>query len=157
MLQVSSLLRSQRRRRRQRGLIVKALNTQICLAATAGLLALAAPAGGTGRSLAMLDQVEGGRWEMRERSGSLLQRLCVPDGRHLIQLRHPGVQCDTIVIEDEPARVVVQYICQGRGYGRTRVRRETNRLVQIDSQGIAQGLPFDFSVEARRVGECTGS
>ncbi len=104
----------------------------------------------------MLDQLESGRWEMHERTGSPAQRMCVPGGRHLIQLRHPGARCDSLVIQDGPAQVVVQYTCQGRGYGRTRVRRETNRLVQIDSQGIADGLPFDFSVEARRVGDCTG-
>lgn len=94
---------------------------------------------------------------MHERAASLPQRLCVPSGRHLIQLRHPGAQCHTFVVEDEPAQVVVQYTCQGHGYGRTRVRRETNRLVRIDSQGIVDGLPFEFSVEARRVGDCTGA
>jgi hypothetical protein len=104
----------------------------------------------------MLDQLQGGRWEMHERTGGPTRRLCAPSGRHLIQLRHPGTHCDSIVIEDGPAQVVVQYICQGRGYGRTRLRRETNRLVQIESQGIADGLPFDFSAEARRVGDCTG-
>ena len=105
----------------------------------------------------MLDQLDCGRWEMRERTGTLPRRLCMPNGRHLIQLRHPGAHCDSFVLEDGPAQVVVQYVCQGRGYGRTRVRRETNRLVQIDSQGIAEGLPFAFSVEARRVGDCAGS
>jgi hypothetical protein len=52
--------------------------------------------------------------------------------------------------------VVVQYTCRGKGYGRTHIRRETGRLVQIDSQGIAGGLPFEFSAEARRVGDCSG-
>ena len=105
----------------------------------------------------MLDQLESGRWELRERTASQPQRLCVPSGRRLIQLRHPSGQCDSFVVEDSAAQVVVQYTCQGHGYGRTRVRRETNRLVQIDSQGVADGLPFEFSVEARRVGDCTGT
>ncbi len=104
----------------------------------------------------MLDQLEGGRWELRERTASQPERRCVPSGRQLIQLRHPGAQCGTYVVEDGPGQVVVQYICQGHGYGRTRVRRETNRLVQIDSQGVADGLPFEFSVEARRTGDCAG-
>ena len=103
----------------------------------------------------MLDQLESGHWEMHEHTASAPQRLCIADGRRLIQLRHPGAQCETFVVEDGPAQVVVQYTCQGRGYGRTRVRRETNRLVQIDSQGIVDGLPFNFAVEARRVGDCT--
>jgi hypothetical protein len=32
---------------------------------------------------------------------------------------------------------------------------ENARLAQIETQGIAQGLPFDYSAEARRVGSCT--
>mgnify|MGYP006175199349 CR=1 FL=1 len=35
------------------------------------------------------------------------------------------------------------------------LRRETSRLVQIQSQGIRNGLPFEFSAEARRVGDCS--
>ena len=48
----------------------------------------------------------------------------------------------------------MQYTCRGRGYGRTHIRRETGRLVQIESQGIVDGLPFDFVAEGRRIGEC---
>ena len=121
-----------------------------------GIAALAAPAAGGGPSLAMLDRLEGGRWELRERAGVPPQTLCVPSGRRLIQLRHPGMQCSSFVVEDGPAQVVVQYTCSGHGYGRTRLRRETNRLVQLDTQGIAEGLPFEFSAEARRVSDCAG-
>ena len=124
--------------------------------AAAVLLTFAVPATSGSPALTMLDRLEPGRWELRERTGSTPQKLCVPSGRQLIQLRHPGAQCSSFVVEDGPAQVVVQYTCAGHGYGRTRVRRETDRLVQIDSQGIIDGLPFDFSVEARRVGECTG-
>jgi hypothetical protein len=42
----------------------------------------------------------------------------------------------------------------GQGYGRTQIRRETDGLVQIDSQGIVNGLPFAFSAEGRRTGDC---
>ena len=135
------------------GSIVKNVRKGISLA-SAAMLVLAAPALGGGSSLAMLDQLESGRWELREHASSVPQKICVASGRRLIQLRHPGAQCSNFVVEDGPAQVVVQYTCTGHGYGRTRVRRETNRLVQIDTQGIVDGLPFEFSVEARRVGEC---
>ena len=118
--------------------------------------ALTAPVFGGGPSLAMLDQLEAGRWELRDRDGAAPQRICVPNGRRLIQLRHPGLACDSFVVTDGPGEVVVQYTCPGRGYGRTQIRRETNRLVQVQSQGIVDGLPFDFSAEARRVGDCSG-
>lgn len=102
----------------------------------------------------MLDQFEPGRWELRFRDTPGVERICVRDGRGLIQLRHPQEQCERVIVADEPYEVTVQYTCRGRGYGRTHIRRETSRMAHIESQGIAEGLPFNFVAEARRVGEC---
>lgn len=133
----------------------KALRIAMVMAATAA--AFVAPAIGQGRQLAMLDQLQSGRWELRSREpGAQTERLCIPSGRRLIQLRHPGNDCERFIVQDGPNEVTVQYTCRGRGYGRTHIRRETNRLVQIESQGIAEGLPFEFSAEGRRVGDCPG-
>ncbi len=124
------------------------------LAAAAGAFAL--PAFGQKPALAMLDQLESGRWELRVREpGGTIERLCIRDARRLIQLRHPADTCDRLIIDDSASNITVQYTCRGRGYGRTHIRRETGRLVQIESQGIANGLPFSFSAEGRRVGDCT--
>lgn len=115
----------------------------------------AVPAVGQRQPLAMLDQIESGRWELRPReAGAEVEQLCVRDGRKLIQLRHRAANCERLIVSDAATEVTVQYTCRGQGYGRTRIRRETGRLVQIESQGIADGLPFAFSAEARRVGEC---
>jgi len=116
-----------------------------------------APAIGQKPALAMLDQLEKGRWELKVRGESTQpQRMCLGDGRRMIQLRHPAVGCDRLVVLDSDSEITVQYTCKGSGYGRTHIRRETPRLVQIDSQGIADGLPFAFTAEARKVGDCTG-
>ena len=113
------------------------------------------PAAGQRPALTMLDQLDHGRWEVRLRDGSrTASPLCIDSGRRLLQLRHPQANCDRVVIADGPELVTVQYTCRGQGYGRTSIRRETNRLVQIESQGIAQGLPFDLLAEARRIGDC---
>lgn len=118
------------------------------------LLSLA-PANGGGQSLGMLDAVEAGNWELRFRGASAApQRICVDHARKFIQLRHQAEACDRFVVEDGASEVTVQYTCRGRGYGRTHIRRESSRLIQIESQGIAKGLPFDFTAEARRVGDC---
>lgn len=107
------------------------------------------------RSLAMLDDLETGRWEVRMRDGSgRTYPMCVDDARKLLQLRHPGLACERVIVSDTPGEVTVQYTCRGAGYGRTTVRKETSRLVQLQSQGIAEGLPFDFTAEARRTGGC---
>jgi hypothetical protein len=130
---------------------------RIAGAALAVALALAGPAMGAGPSLAMLDQLSAGRWELRYReAGVPPQRMCLSSGHGLIQLRHPGAACERFVIEGGPGQVVVQYTCKGRGYGRTQIRKESAQLVQIDSRGIAGGLPFEFTAEARRVGDCSG-
>ena len=130
---------------------------RIAGAIAAAALAWAAPVMGAGGALAMLDRLDAGRWEIRAREpGAQPQRICLTNGQRLIQLRHPESPCERFVVQDSATDVIVQYTCKGRGFGRTHIRRETDRLVQIDSRGIANGLPFEFSAEARRVGECGG-
>jgi hypothetical protein len=125
-------------------------------AALAGLFAagVLAPAAAQGPSLAMLGTLEDGQWEVRMRDSGESRRVCVRSGQELIQLKHGGTGCSRFVVEDGASAVTVQYTCRGNGYGRTSIRRENTSLVQIDSQGIAGGLPFEFSAEARRVGAC---
>lgn len=123
--------------------------------AAMGLVAL--PAHGQRPQLTMLDELEHGGWELRERGGDgEVRNICLDHARRLIQLRHPGLPCSSVVVEDTSAQVTVQYTCRGQGYGRTQIRRETNRLIQIDSQGIVNGLPFSYAGEGRRTGACTG-
>ena len=105
-------------------------------------------------SLAMLDGLQTGQWDLRFRDGSPPRRMCLRDGRELIQLQHRETGCSRFVVEDTPEAVTVQYTCRGNGYGRTTVRRESASLVQIDTQGIVDGLPFQTSAEARRTGPC---
>jgi hypothetical protein len=126
------------------------------LAIAAGLYAtgLLTPAAAQGPSLAMLSALDDGEWEVRYRDGRDSSRVCVRAGTELLQLQHARPGCSRFVVEDGASEVVVQYTCKGNGYGRTSIRRESASLVQIDSQGIAAGRPFDFSAEARRVGPC---
>jgi hypothetical protein len=106
-------------------------------------------------SLAMLDRLEKGSWQLRERGqDAVLQTICVGDARRMIQIQHPRATCSRYVIEDTPNSVTVHYTCPGAGHGRTTIRSETNRLVQIDTQGIAEGKPFSQAIEARRTGGC---
>jgi hypothetical protein len=114
-----------------------------------------APADAQRRPLTMLDRLADGRWELRIRGDrNHVERICLHSGRSLIQLRHPDQTCDRLVVEDSDIAVTVQYTCKGRGYGRTHIRRESESLIQVDSQGIAGGLPFEFSAEGRRIGDC---
>lgn len=141
------------RQRHLPGTVLRRLRLPAALALVA--VGLAVPATGQRPPLAMLDQLEGGRWELRMRDTRAgAEQICLRDGRGLIQLRHPVNVCEKLIVSDGPGEVIVQYTCRGRGFGRTHIRRETGRLVQIESQGVLDGLPFDVVAEARRVGEC---
>lgn len=126
----------------------------------AGLAASAALGGGATAGqravLQVLGRVGEGRWELRDRDGGPVTSLCIGDRRRLIQLRHPDLACNRLILEDGPNSLTVQYTCHGRGYGRTHIRMETPQLLQIESQGISDGLPFDFALEGRYAGACSG-
>lgn len=106
-------------------------------------------------ALAMLATLERGTWTINRRDGTPPRAICLGDPARLIQLGHPGkMGCNRVILDDTPGHVTVQYSCRRSGYGRTSIRRETTSLVQIDSQGVADGRPFQFSAEARRTGAC---
>jgi predicted metalloprotease with PDZ domain len=121
--------------------------------AVAGFAAVtAAPAAAP--NLVMLDDLVPGRWEIRSRDMGQLQRICVRDGRELLQLRHSGRTCKRFVVEDKANRVTVTYNCAAAGNGRTTLRQESSKLVQISTQGVDGGSPFAIEAEARYIGGC---
>jgi hypothetical protein len=135
--------------------MIEALSRAV-LKALAGLASLAAGvAFAQGAQLALLDRLDPGLWELRSRDGGAVERICVDDGRRLIQLRHAGLSCRQFVTEQAPDAVTVHYTCAGQGSARTHLRLESPRLVQIESSGVAGRLPFEVSAEARRVGSCS--
>lgn len=120
-----------------------------------GLLGFAASSGfAKGPSLAMLDRLEPGLWDVRGRDEGANFQMCIDSGRRLIQLRHRQETCNRFVVEDTPGQVTVHYTCPANGYGHTVVRFENPRLAQLETQGIEDGLPFNFLAEARRLGGC---
>lgn len=124
------------------------------ISAAAFVISNSAAAFGQRTALSMLDVLQQGRWELRIRDGGGVQGLCLADHRRLIQLRHPDQACDRLILEDTANSITVQYTCRGRGYGRTHIRRESAQLIQMETQGIADGVPFEFAAEGRRVGDC---
>ncbi len=120
------------------------------------LLAGTAAFGAAGPSAkGVLASLDPGDWDLRFRNDDAArQNVCFDGGRQLIQIRHANLNCQSVVLSDSPEQVTVHYTCPGQGYGRTSIRRETSRLVQIESQGIAKGVPFAFTAEGRRVGAC---
>ncbi len=122
--------------------------------AAAAALWFGVPGQAQGNGLAMLATLAKGEWTIKQRGGAPDRKICVKSGTELIQLMHRESGCNQFVVEDGAARVTVQYTCPGNGYGRTSIRRETGSLVQLESQGIHEGTPFQLVAEARRTGSC---
>ncbi len=104
----------------------------------------------------LLETIERGLWQLRSVGGgsSAANQLCVADPRQLVQIQHGGVNCSHYVVRSTPNSVTISYSCKGAGQGLTTIRRESGRLVHIQSQGIRNSAPFSFSLEARRAGAC---
>lgn len=125
--------------------------------AVVALTGLGVPSRAQAPALAMLDGLDKGLWNLRVRGSTEPDRkICLGDPRTFIQLQHTGLACERVIVSDRADEVTVQYTCRGKGYGRTHIRRESGSLIQIDSQGIADGAPYAFAAEARRIGTCRG-
>ncbi len=120
------------------------------------LLSAALPSHAADVSLpAALGALQPGQWQLRPINADTPPKtLCLGDPRLLLQLRHGDLACNRFTIINEGSHAVVHYSCPGRGNGRTSIRVETPRVVQIESQGIADKAPFEIAYEGRRISDC---
>ena len=125
------------------------------IALSAGGSAIAYAQGG---DLSLLDTLERGMWQFRSIGGSAsappVGQLCVGDVSRLTQLQHGTTPCEQYVVRSLPNSVTVSYSCKGQGQGLTTIRKESGKLIQIQSQGIRNNAPFSFSVEGRKTVAC---
>lgn len=122
----------------------------------AGAALCAAPAWSLATArIAALAKLAPGRWEVRDLAGGARPAaLCLGDPDALVRFEHRGARCTAETVEDGDGAATVQYSCRGRGFGHSKIRVETPRLVRIDTQGLSDGRPFAYRLEARRVGSC---
>lgn len=127
----------------------------ICLAGSLFLIAATAAAVTPKGGIALLDSLERGMWQLRPTgSGEAATKICLGKPEALLQLRHSGLACEQYVVRSTADTVTISYTCTGQGQGLTTIRKESNRIVHIQSQGIRDNAPFSISVEGRRTGPC---
>jgi len=139
-------------------LVSRMIILSLAVGASQGLAAPApAPtpgaAAGSTLSLAALKMLEPGLWQL-DVKGRAPHQSCVADMMALIQIEHDQPGCSRFVIANEPKNATVHYSCQRTGWGRTTVRVETSTAATIQTQGISRNQPFDYQVQARRIGAC---
>ena len=135
---------------------MKMMSTIYCLTG-AILLSIAATAFAVGphNRLVLLDTLERGNWQLRATSsGEPVGKICLGKSAALIQIRHSGIACEQYVVRSNANSVTVSYTCEGQGQGLTTIRKESNQIIHIQSQGIRDNAPFSISAEGRRTGPC---
>ena len=95
-----------------------------------------------------------GEWEIGKNAAGRGERVCLPDPAMLMQWEHRGKPCERTILNSSIDRAEVQYTCAGGGFGTSRVQVLTPRSVKVSTQGISGGLPFGYTIHARRVGDC---
>lgn len=100
-----------------------------------------------------LGGLEHGQWQFRNGEGEM-RRLCLGNPAALIQIMHGNTQCEHFVMENTEHSATIRYTCPSHGHGRTTISVDTPRVVNVETQGVADGAPFSERFEGRRVGAC---
>jgi hypothetical protein len=123
------------------------------LLASAGALLLTAA-----QPLPTLDQTQPGLWEVSGAPGAKAPvRLCVADVPSLALFEHRGKACKSKVLKRAGTLTALEYSCGTAGFGHSDVEALTPRSLKISTQGISDGLPFNYVLQARRTGDCAKS
>lgn len=102
-----------------------------------------------------LDKTSPGLWELSglPNAGTAF-RQCVGDTAALARVEHRGHSCTQVVIKDNPTWTEIHYTCTTGGFGRTKLTVLTPRSLRIETQGISAQYPFNYTIQARRIGDC---
>ena len=104
----------------------------------------------------VLAQASAGLWEISGAPGAKAPlRQCVADIAALGRFEHRGRTCKSNVIRSDGSSTVLTYECGGHGFGRSEISVVTPRNLRIGTQGISDNLPFNYVLQARRIGDCS--
>lgn len=107
---------------------------------------------------AALHQASPGLWEIAGIPGSKSPlHECFADVMVLAQFEHRHRNCSRNVVSDSGNTTVIHYSCSGGDFGDSRLTVITPRSMRIETQGISQQLPFNYVLQARRIGECASA
>ena len=104
---------------------------------------------------AALAQTSPGLWEISglPNAGTSV-RQCLADTAALARVEHRGDSCKQVVISENSSTTIIDYTCSNGGFGRSKMTLITPRSLRIETQGISANYPFNYVVQARRVGNC---
>lgn len=118
------------------------------LVAAVPIMAFAAPP-------SALSQSQPGLWEISGAPGmNTPVRQCLSEITVLARFEHRAKVCNAKVLKDGATTTAIDYTCGGAGFGHSQIEVITPRSLRISTQGISDGLPFNYVLQARRVDDC---
>ena len=122
------------------------------------LIVAAGLAVGAAQAPSVLAQAQPGLWEIRGVPGVAgATQQCVADVALLTRFEHRAKSCSAKLLKSAGSESDFDYSCGPAGFGHSEVTVITPRSLRISTQGISGGLPFNYVLQARRVGDCTAS
>ena len=131
---------------------------RLTILAFAALTLGASPAAPAAQAPSALAQSMAGQWVFEGLPGAKSAlRQCVGDIQALAQFEHRSRSCKQRVISNSASSTVVEYSCGEGEFGHSQVDVLTPRSLRISTQGISGNQPFNYVLQAHRVGECPKS
>ncbi len=130
------------------------MTRRVPIAAIAVALTIAAAASAADKPKVLADAAPG-LWELSGVPGAKAPvRECLAKIGALATYEHRTRNCAATPLSDDGKVAVINYNCGDGDFGRTSIKVVTPRNLKVDTQGISDGLPFAYTIQARRVGEC---
>jgi hypothetical protein len=100
-------------------------------------------------------QAQPGLWEISGAPGANApSRQCVADIAALARFEHRAKSCAAKVLKNSGSMTSIEYSCGGAGFGHSEIQTITPRSLRISTQGISDGLPFNYVLQAHRIDDC---
>ena len=124
----------------------------------AGLAGVSAGAAIVTQAAGALAGVAGGQWELDGLPGhKSAVKQCVARPTDLATVEHKGAKCATTILGDQGSSVKLSYQCGAAGFGQATIKVITPRSLRIEVQGISDGAPYGYVLQAHHAGPCEGS
>jgi hypothetical protein len=104
-------------------------------------------------SPSVFNKTQGGLWQV-DRAGEKPLQLCLANTAELALFEHRKGGCTPTVIRDSGSLATIRYTCAGGDFGQSDLTLLTPRSLRIATQGISANAPFNYVLQAHRVGDC---
>lgn len=104
-------------------------------------------------SPSVFENTQSGLWQV-DKPGAQPVRLCLANTSALATFEHRKANCSRTVIRDSGSMATIRYTCPGGAFGQSSVTLLTPRSLRIETQGISENAPFNYVLQAHRVGDC---